>query len=142
MIYDVDYFIKKFSAIPENMWCIEKLRNHLNQRCANGHCGIEQYGHKTNESIALKKIFSVLTITSATEVGLINGETMHGIFLSVKAMDINDGKAREYQQPTPKQRILAALHDIKKLTEPKKERVVYVAVPVSITEQAKELITN
>ncbi len=86
MTYDVDYFIAKFEAIPEELWCVDaytKGRKH----CARGFCG-ETSDKETREGIALEK--------------LIRWPAM-----------INDGGRSNYKQPTPKQRILAALYDVK-----------------------------
>jgi len=38
MEYDLEYFIAKFEAIPEDKWCTGVLRS-LNRSCALGHCG-------------------------------------------------------------------------------------------------------
>jgi len=85
-MYTVDYFIDFFSKIPENKWCTRQITNHLGQHCALGHC---QY----------LGIYNVL-------IDIASG---HNISIS----SVNDGLDRNYPQPTPKQRILAALHDIK-----------------------------
>jgi hypothetical protein len=134
MIYDVDYFINKFEAIPEEKW-ITLAFGSAGAHCALGHCGCDEDENGTRlhtiESAALENLF------------------LQNVKVSV--MNVNDYTGpdfRLYQQPTPKQRILAALYDIKKMqskdidTGGKKERIVYVSVPVSITEQAKELITS
>lgn len=115
-IYNVDYFIKKFEAIPEEKWCTGSWKNG-ESCCANGHCGVMQSISPTNESESLKNIFSVMKVT---EVGtnMKIEETKHGIGYSYVAVKINDGLTKEYQQLTPKQRILAALYDIKKMQQP------------------------
>lgn len=117
MKYTVDYFIKKFEAIPEELWCVNAFHAG-NKSCALGHC----MDVSNNAAACLSKI------------------------LNYNVGQINDGEANGYQQPTPKQRILAALHDIKQMQQPelKPERIktVYVSVPVSITEQIKELIQS
>jgi hypothetical protein len=44
--YNLDYFIRKFEAIPEDQWCtgdFVKVVNGKEQRCAFGHCGY-RYG--------------------------------------------------------------------------------------------------
>lgn len=89
--YDVDYFIAKFEAIPDERWCVYDYRNGP-QRCARGHCGQTSF-RDTPESTALGELFD-------NNIG--DGPSM-----------VNDGNVEEYQQPTPKARILAALHDIK-----------------------------
>lgn len=125
MKYTVDHFIQKFEKIPEENW-MEGEYKYGNRCCAMGHCGAVTANDLTAESRAL--------------------ESMLGGHYVVQT--INDNHDLRYQQPTPKQRILAALYDIKSMqkkdidTGGKKERIVYVSVPVSITAQAKELVVN
>lgn len=94
MNYDVNYFIKKFEAIPEDEWCVGHFINPDNQkqRCVIGHCGGSEKC-TTIEEMSLSKLLG-------------RGETF----------DINDDNNPNYHQPTPKQRILAALYDIKNKT--------------------------
>lgn len=127
-IYDVDYFIKKFEAIPENKWLIGgyvarvfKGTTYIEKMCALGWCGARSNhsnsGNTTREAAALFRIFTVAIAP------------------------INDGLNINYQQPTPKQRILAALYDIKakqQSTEPK-EKVIYKTVVIDSV--VKELQT-
>lgn len=95
MKYDIDYFIKKFRAIPDSKWYSGNLSNPANpeQKCALGHCGakftIDGY---TEEA---KALFAILG-----QVGW-----------------INDGGVYEYQQKKPKARVLAALRDKKRVLE-------------------------
>lgn len=107
-VYDVSYFIKKFSAIPDDKWFTGDYSNRTGDKfCALGHCGMHDgCFDKTEESSSLNELFTGFKITEKTACGL----------PAVPA--INDGNAIEYQQPTPKQRILAALWDIKKLSYP------------------------
>lgn len=88
MKYTVDYFIEKFEAIPEELWCIGTFQ--IGEKCcAFGHCGgTEHIGANTVEC---NELIKVLTVVAET----------------------NDGTNKLYQQPTPKQRILAALNDKK-----------------------------
>lgn len=126
MIYDVDYFINKFESIPEDEW-YEGAYQYNEKHCALGHCGAASDDHPTKEAVALKMLFG----------------NKHYVIQT-----INDGGHEQYNQPTPKQRILAALYDIKKMQSKdiesveKRERIVYVSVPVTITEQAKELVMS
>lgn len=90
MKYDVDYFINKFEAIPEEEWGTGTYNNLEGQKCAYGHCGAP---YNTEETEALDKIRGPGNWAIAT---------------------INDGKCPLYNQDTPKQRILAALNDLKK----------------------------
>jgi hypothetical protein len=106
MKYDVDYFINKFEAIPEDKWHIGALRNEDGyKRCALGHCcgeSIPEYFGITNRPTEMCNDLSNFFR------GLINADV--GI--------VNDGSDTRYKQSTPKQRILAALRDIKKLQQP------------------------
>lgn len=53
-VYDKAHFIAKFSAIPDDMWCIGAIVNSRGQRCALGHLG----GVKTEEAEALGLLFN------------------------------------------------------------------------------------
>lgn len=65
MNYDVDYFINKFEAIPEEMWCVGLWVDSEGRKCALGHCmdakaniiGCHFY---REEQIALKNIKNLL----------------------------------------------------------------------------------
>lgn len=106
-IYDVDYFIKKFEAIPEEKWndYIQYDRQE-DTRCAFGHCDPlnKSYvqGSQTKEGQSLIKIFK--------SVGW-------GVTTDNWITDVNNGLSKEYQQSTPKARILAALYDIKAMQQ-------------------------
>lgn len=130
MNYDVDYFLNKFEAIPEEKWKTNSWKDSGDGRmCAHGHCGRGKDA-LSQESLSLNRI------------------------LGFKVIAINDGWDERYQQPTPKQRILAALMDIKAMTQPvpeaketqpapqvKVEKVyVPVIIPETIVKQTKELI--
>jgi hypothetical protein len=90
MTYDKAYFIAKFEAIPEDKWTTE---NFIDERgcCALGHCGFDSLieTREGNDLILLLK--------------------WHFGFGPSR---INDGRHSRYQQPTPKQRVLAALKDL------------------------------
>ena len=89
MNFTVDYFIAKFEAIPEEQWCSGDYSNSHGQHCAAGHCGEGRFTGVTPESQGLEAI------------------------LHHRTAYINDGDGSDYKQPTPKQRILAALRDVK-----------------------------
>lgn len=89
MKYTVDYFIEKFEAIPEEKWFQNDYEDGSGRFCALGHCG-QKYLKPTDESIALSRLVDYVSM-------------------------INDGYVDCYQQANPKQRILAALYNIKKL---------------------------
>jgi tRNA 2-selenouridine synthase SelU len=88
-IFDVDYFINKFSAIPERKIITRFLNDKNGNHCAEGWCRFWGGNHEDCLNILLNSI---------------------GINW---ASEINNSKIGKYQQPTPKQRILAALQDIK-----------------------------
>lgn len=93
--YDKAYFIAKFEAIPEGLWSTEDFLGEDNSKCAYGHCGVSD-DCSTKEGDALEWLFRRgLNVDYASIVS-----------------EINDGSHEKYQQPTPKQRILAALRDL------------------------------
>lgn len=118
-IYTVDYFIKKFQKIPDKNWFIGDFwdRDNPQKMCALGHCG---FGREC------KALHSLFPRTDNI-----------GSFVS----SINDGTDKRYQQPTPKQRILAALYDIKAMQQPKVEEPKVVYKTVVIDSAVKELQT-
>lgn len=142
--YTVDYFIKKFEAIPEDKWAVQHLVTSSGARCAMGHCG----GHvnESEESASLAKLLSNLT-------GALPDQD-----ISIYA--INDGldtirlgyhfenKYTSKKIRGAKQRILAALYDIKKMQEPIEqdapekphESIRYVTV--KLDEQVQKLTKN
>lgn len=90
--YSVDYFIKKFKAIPSSKWCLYSLENG-GKHCALGHCGMIAPSIATPDSAALIELFHKHSISVITT---------------------NDIQTGEFNQRTPKSRILAALNFIKK----------------------------
>lgn len=94
--FDIDHFIKKFEAIPDYLWTVGNFTDGVRTTkcCALGHCGERSTSH-TEEALALIALFA-------------------GQALSVA--EVNDGEHSYFQQPTPKQRILAALHHLKAQT--------------------------
>lgn len=147
--YTVDYFINKFEAIPEFEYNVGELRNDYNsdQKCALGHCNATN--NKLGiEASMLNKLFDVLHISekpSCEKLWNFELTNRDGDFLSGKVACINDGECNEYLQETPKQRILAALYDIKALQQPKieevkEEKVVYKVVEVD--KKVKQLVNQ
>jgi len=121
-IYTVEYFIEKFEKIPESMWVTNGLGSPGGPRCALGHC---------------LRDHEMVNDESAEFVGA----------LLIGAVAINNGGDPRYQQPTPKQRILAALYDIKvkqDAEKPKveKPRIVYVTVDAAVRELQKSVSEN
>lgn len=157
MNYDVTYFIRKFEAIPEHLWTTEKFsekKNIFSKRkcCAQGHC-LPTYILKHTEKYKQLVLNLPKTQSDLAEVyalkKLFDDESDYK-----KIALINNGRDEKYKQPTPKQRILAALYDIKAIQEgqnqqPKegqegkiKEVIRYVSVPDSVKVQSKELILS
>jgi hypothetical protein len=121
MKYNVDYFIKKFEAIPETKWITTYL-NLEDAYCALGHCGVtdnDLNGHSfpCGEPSALCSLLkNHINYDSAKKrLGYDDYEELRPLQI---VYFINDNLHPDYDQPTPKQRILAALYDIKKLQQP------------------------
>jgi len=120
-MYNVDYFIDFFTKIPEENIVGLHLRGE--KKCVNGWLGVEHIHEPNEASAALQKVFEGLSITSnGRSWSYSKGEKVEDELTdfpgySFKAAHINNGYANEYPQPTPKQRILAALQDIKKQQE-------------------------
>lgn len=105
-IYDVNYFISKFEKIPEEMWCTNS-RNQGEQRCAYGWC---YNSHKEAKESEWPDYPASLQEASLTNI-------LSQLGKGVMAGGINNGIEKQYQQPTPKQRILAALYDIRGISK-------------------------
>lgn len=92
--YDVDHFIRKFEAIPEEYWAMFSfvIEKRPECKCALGHLGCSDIREEEQnaEVDALRKIIPLAAIVS-----------------------INDNDNDFYTQTTPKQRVLQALRDIK-----------------------------
>ncbi len=142
--YDVNYFIKKFEAIPEDKWCtgacnkiIKTVKrkkvllifnkeeiNTIDTYCAIGHCGARNGKSITSN----KEVYALLHLKNHLSIGCF------------PVTEINDRYYPQYKQATPKQRVLAALYDVKKYQESliqPKETIKYVTVEVD--KQIKEL---
>lgn len=148
MQYTVDYFIKKFKAIPERKWTVKEFRNWMGQRCAMGHCLPDFFidlsakyfseGAETLPEGLCKKYINDLRECEGLCLIINKSSARTGSEMVIK---INNGDDPRYQQSTPKQRILAALNDIKRLQQPEvKEIIKYVAVDAEIREQAQETL--
>lgn len=110
-MYTVDYFIDKFSAIPEDKWAIYTQHDGKGRHCALGWC---RYKHQLNngeyrrdydwseEQEALMRLFIKAGLNT-----ICGGETLGDVAY------VNNGTHPKFQQPTPKKRILAALLYIK-----------------------------
>lgn len=76
-------FYDFFEAIPEDRWCCDEYTSSDGRHCAYEHCQPESKG-------------AILSICENAGYSIEN---------------VNDGLIKIYQQPTPKQRILAFLKD-------------------------------
>lgn len=106
--YTVDYFIKKFEAIPTKQWCKGSFNNRESQHCALGHCGAQYFTSYSFSSVvqhtAESSILSKLIKTQA----------------SIGIVELNDGSVeakRLFPNKTIKGRVLAALYTIKLMQE-------------------------
>ena len=127
-MYTVDYFIKKFEAIPEAKWLVMS-RSDGYARCAYGWCYATHKEAKETEE-GLGKI-SDEEVALTVLVRSLNSEFAAG--------GINNGIYSRYQQPTPKQRILAALYDVKRMQLPTYEdiRSSLAVLPIDETSDSK-----
>lgn len=72
IVYDKQYFIKKFEATREDEWCKRTLINVLGQKCVLGMCGttLINYIYRFNdESVELAKL---LVLIDPLELSIIN----------------------------------------------------------------------
>jgi hypothetical protein len=105
MKYNIDYFIEKFTGIPEN-----QIGDSQSGGCAYGQCRTSFYsdGSQSPEGLALTALMETIP-------GLTAAKTATYLPHEGTPARINNGDILQYQQSTPKQRILAALHDIKNM---------------------------
>ena len=135
-MYNANHFIQKFSPIPENKWCVNKYGINLEKDfsipvkllgvtlyrkretkivgfayCAQGHCLTNA---TINYVMEAQKVFTRNQIAKSYPEwnALIQLFDTH---LKIDVADVNNGRSAVYQQPTPKQRILKALEDIREL---------------------------
>lgn len=102
--FTVDYFIQKFSAIPDELWGCGRCENG-GRRCALGHCGTDTLRVWKDYNAEIQALGNLMQPLEAPEdAGNSPDVTVHLI---------NDGQHKAYQQDTPKARILAALEQIK-----------------------------
>lgn len=91
--YTKEYFIAKFEAIPDELWCTNTYTSLTNPNChcAFGHCGFTNYNTDSDEGLALRDLF---------------------LKNNMGVPDVNDGDDEDIQGSTPKERILNALKSI------------------------------
>lgn len=100
MKYDVEFFINKFEAIPEDKWCTHRFGDGEGRHCALGHCEGEGWAI-TEETSALIGISNKYSIP------------IFGDLCTIAA--INDGCLDN--TGTPKQRVVNFLKQVKQLQE-------------------------
>ncbi len=92
--YTIQYYLDKFEAIPEEKWTTGQFISGDEERfCAYGLCGATPKLGLTDEAEALRTLFFKAGFQFSPAL-------------------VNDGVDPSYQQPTPKQRILAACRDV------------------------------
>lgn len=102
-MYTIQYFIDKFSVIPEDQWCSFSLISPDGKRCALGHC--------------LSKETTFYNANAWLDGGIpVNPEIAGLAAIGINYIDgqfsivsVNNGEDLRFQQPTEKQRVLAAL---------------------------------
>lgn len=135
MNYDVDYFIKKFEADAESTWHIGAYESYDGDtHCALGKCGLRIDKEHTAEAQALVNIFSVFMKIETQFPELVIGNP----YILVSGFNDGRGPYKKYGS-TPKQRILSALYDIKKMqqSEPEFKEVTFT----KIKEETRQLIS-
>jgi len=115
---DVQYFIDKFGAIPEEQWTTECYQDNQNRRCALGHCSPNVMSKYKDE-----RVESFVEIAESQEE---EGRVLLQLFWDHELCvpPVNDGYEIRYTQGTPKQRILAALRDIQKKEQMKTASII------------------
>lgn len=141
-LMDVNYFIKKFSAINDKNWIVNALSlpEDRDKRCSQGHCIPKSLLSKGAELWEVKFVKENCVELYSLAL-LFSNDYVTG---AGKVADINNGIAFEYKQKSPKLRILAALNDVKKLQEFKLHPIVkreYRIVEVASRIMEKDLIS-
>ena len=147
-IYDVDYFINKFTQIPDDLWVCGSLNTKRNEKvvsCALGHCGIiisEEEYLENPEALALVKLFikyvfpndhSNLDVHSWTIVANIND----GDFGNTIPQELFNILNKAF---FAKDRILATLHWIKDKQNKEIQKDIYKVVYLDSKLKDKSLI--
>ncbi len=111
--YDIDYFIEKFSAIPDDKWGKYNLRNNAGQRCALGHCGVKSLDEDPDEEvIRLGKILkpfykNSLKFNDPFDIVFFINDAISGTLIKDEYASLITGE--------PKENILNILNKAKKL---------------------------
>lgn len=113
-MYTIDYFIDMFSAIPTPLWNVGSLEKSNGSKCALGHCIDTNFDKYEAIGMIFRDVkVNIIIKNSCNDYGI--GSTDLTMFAKVAA--INNGETAEYQQETPKERILAALKDLKAIED-------------------------
>lgn len=100
--YTVDYFLRKFRAIPLSQWAFGNLRTPDGRRCALGHCGVSLGQHGwPREAAALRDLLG-FSVTEVNDRGLFG--------------------ARWLRSGTPRGRILEALRLVQRRSKRQSKR--------------------
>jgi len=97
MVYNAQYFIDKFSVIPDNRWITGYLGDSDEpdgEHCALGHCGLRDSRDWTKEATSLNNLFR--------ELGFLNKNPR-------AVVNVNDQSYDCPGESTPKERILIKL---------------------------------
>lgn len=97
----IEEVLELITPIPEENWCIYHYTNNTDKCCMYGHI---QRIKRFNGDYDFNNFEDVELSDKIRNVGL-----RHGI----RFVDVNDGDHPKYQQETPKQRVVAALNDLK-----------------------------
>lgn len=101
-MFDVNYFIKKFEAIPEDKWTpMQWFDKNTGACCALGHCGVRG-GYDISEIEEAQVLTNLIFDNCPAGINSINAGSNWGLNF--------------YPQPTPKRRVLAALYDVREAT--------------------------
>jgi hypothetical protein len=111
-MYDVDYFIKKFKAIPQNLWISGGLftYRHRPESCALGHCGLKEVGYYPTELSEVPEEAQALIKICGGELSVMySGHNMGPDYDAV--WKINDTRGN------PKENMVNFLENIKAIQE-------------------------
>lgn len=138
--YTVSYFINKFEAIPEEKWISSDLERN-GSCCAAGHCGIrkshieETLGESYFMNIDCKEIKEATALAEILSSVSKYKEPYQIIW------NMNDGFSSPYSdQPTPKQRILASLYDVKALQEKEQRKDITKQLAVLPVDEKVDVV--
>lgn len=147
MKYTVDYFIDKFSKIPDNFWGKGNESFYDKEvKCALGHCKVNTYDSyypKQGLGDEMQGLAKLLNNSINEQESQTQGITVYNI---TNVFMINDKSSMfpQYNQVTPKERILAALYDIKVLQQVNKievpEELLLIEKSDYLEKQIKELV--